>query len=307
MNIRDLEYFVALAEYRHFRHAADACHVSQPTLSGQIRKLENELGVTLLERTSRKVLFTQTGLLLVEQSRKILRDVKIFEEMAKQQSGEMIGPLHIGLIPTIAPYLLPYIIPMLHSSFTELEMFLHEAQTQQLLLQLEQGKLDCAILAAVKETEAFIEVPLFNEPMWLAVSSRHHLANRQEVLLSELQGEKLLMLEDGHCLREHAMDYCFKAGIKEDTRYRATSMETLRSMISAGSGMTLLPELAIPIQHERDGVCYIRCVDPVPTRTIILVYRPGSPLKARYEELAKKIKHYVPTIFKQRNLTYNAK
>lgn len=128
MNIRDLEYLVALAEHRHFRRAADSCHVSQPTLSGQIRKLEDELGVMLLERTSRKVLFTQAGLLLVDQARTVLREVKVLKEMASQQGETMSGPLHIGLIPTVGPYLLPHIIPMLHQTFPKLEMYLHEAQ-----------------------------------------------------------------------------------------------------------------------------------------------------------------------------------
>lgn len=296
MNIRDLEYFVTLAEYRHFRHAAEACNVSQPTLSGQIRKLENELGVMLLERTSRKVLFTQTGLLLVEQARKILRDVKIFKEMANKQSGEMSGPLYVGLIPTVAPYFLPHVIPMLSQTFPELEMYLQEGQTHHILTLLEQGKLDCAILAAVREAENFITIPLFDEPMRLAVSSSHQWAGRDSIKLDELKGEKLLMLEDGHCLREHAMGYCFQSGIQEDTRYIATSLETLRSMIASGSGMTLFPELATPKEHDRDGVSYIRCTDPEPVRSIVLVYRPGSPLKARYEQLAKSIKQYVPQI-----------
>lgn len=201
MNIRDLEYLVSLAEHRHFRRAADACHVSQPTLSGQIRKLEDELGVMLLERTSRKVLFTQAGLLLVDQARTVLREVKVLKEMASQQGETMSGPLHIGLIPTVGPYLLPQIVPMLHQTFPKLEMYLHEAQTQQLLAQLDSGQLDCAIMALVKETEAFIEVPLFDEPMKLAVYSDHPWHQRERVPMSELAGEKLLMLQDGHCLR----------------------------------------------------------------------------------------------------------
>ena len=179
MNIRDLEYLVALAEHRHFRRAADSCHVSQPTLSGQIRKLEDELGVMLLERTSRKVLFTQAGMLLVDQARTVLREVKVLKEMASQQGETMSGPLHIGLIPTVGPYLLPHIIPMLHQTFPKLEMYLHEAQTHQLLAQLDSGKLDCVILALVKESEAFIEVPLFDEPMLLAIYEDHPWANRE--------------------------------------------------------------------------------------------------------------------------------
>ncbi|CDH07150.1 transcriptional regulator of oxidative stress,regulates intracellular hydrogen peroxide (LysR family) [Xenorhabdus bovienii str. oregonense] len=290
MNIRDLEYLVALAKYRHFRRAADSCHVSQPTLSGQIRKLEDELGVMLLERTSRKVLFTQQGMLLVEQAKTVLREVKVLQEMASLQGESMSGPLHIGLIPTVGPYILPLIIPELHKLFPKLEMYLHEAQTQNLLAQLDSGKLDCAILALVKETEAFIEVPLFEEPMKLAIYEGHRWVNRTHIKMEELAGEKLLMLEDGHCLRDQAMGFCFQAGAKEDTHFRATSLETLRNMVSAGSGITLLPDLAVPKERKRDGVCYLECIEPEPKRTIILVYRPGSPLRGRYEQLAEAIR-----------------
>lgn len=295
MNIRDLEYLVALAEHRHFRRAADACNVSQPTLSGQLRKLEDELNTRLLERTSRKVLFTQAGLQLVEQARTVLREVKILREMASRQGNEMSGALYMGLIPTVAPYLLPHIIPMLHRTFPDIEMYLHEAQTRQLLAQVDNGKLDCAILASVKETEAFIELPLFSEPMKLAVYEDHPWAAKPSVSVSELAGEKMLMLEDGHCLRDQTMGFCFAAGAEEDTHYQATSLETLRNMVAAGSGITLLPELALPQARCRDGVCYLPC-QPEPERTIALIYRPGSPLRSRYERLAEAIRQHMQTV-----------
>jgi len=257
----------------------------------------------LLERTSRKVLFTQAGMLLVDQARTVLREVKVLKEMASQQGEAMSGPLHIGLIPTTGPYLLPQIIPMLHRTFPKLEMYLHEAQTQQLLAQLDSGKLDCAILALVKESEAFIEVPLFDEPMKLAVYQDHPWRDRDRVPMSDLAGEKLLMLEDGHCLRDQAMGFCFEAGADEDTHFRATSLETLRNMVAAGSGITLLPALAVPQERVRDGVCYLPCYKPVPQRTIALVYRPGSPLRSRYEQLAEAIRThmqgYLDTTLKQ--------
>lgn len=296
MNIRDLEYLAALAEHRHFRRAADSCNVSQPTLSGQIRKLEDQLGVMLLERTSRKVLFTQTGMLLVEQARTVLREVKVLKEMASQQGEAMSGPIHIGLIPTLGPYLLPQIIPMLHKMYPHLEMYLHEAQTQSILSQLDSGKLDCAIIALLKESESFIEVPLFDEPMKLAVYSEHPWAKKDNIAMSELSGEHLLMLEDGHCLRDQALGFCFEAGADEDTHFKATSLETLRNMVAAGSGITLLPCLAVPNERERDGVCYIPCSKPEPKRTVVLVYRPGSPLRARYEQLAEAIREHMRPI-----------
>ncbi len=289
MNIRDLEYLVALAEHLHFRKAAEACHVSQPTLSGQIRKLEDELGLMLMERTSRKVLFTQSGLLLVEQARKVLREVKLFKEMASHQGNTMAGPIHIGLIPTVGPYLLPHIIPSLHGAFPALEMYLHEGHTLPLLAELESGKLDCAIMARTKETQNFIEIPLFNEPLKLAVALSHRWRGEGRIAMTALAGEKLLMLEDGHCLRDHAMGFCFQAGAVEDLHFRATSLETLRNMVAAGSGITLLPALSVPNETERDGVCYIDCYDPVPERQLALIYRPGSPLRSRYEQLAEVI------------------
>ena len=295
MNIRDLEYLVALAEHKHFRRAADACHVSQPTLSGQIRKLEDELGIILLERTSRKVLFTQSGLLLVDQAKTVLREVKLLKEMASNQGKEMTGPLHVGVIPTIGPYLMPHIVPALQNAFPDLELFLYEAQTHQLLEQLETGRLDCAIVASVRETEPFIEVPLFKERMLLAVAENHPWAKEQTIPMSMLKDHEMLMLGDGHCLRNQALGYCFTAGAKENSHFQATSLETLRNMVAANAGMTLMPELAVLSEGERGGVKYLPC-QPEPSRDVILVYRPGSPLRARYERIAEAIANSVKSI-----------
>ena len=295
MNIRDLEYLVALAEHKHFRRAADACHVSQPTLSGQIRKLEDELGIILLERTSRKVLFTQSGLLLVDQAKTVLREVKLLKEMASNQGKEMTGPLHVGVIPTIGPYLMPHIVPALQNAFPDLELFLYEAQTHQLLEQLETGRLDCAIVASVRETEPLIEVPLFKERMLLAVAENHPWAKEQTIPMSMLKDHEMLMLDDGHCLRNQALGYCFTAGAKENSHFQATSLETLRNMVAANAGMTLMPELAVLSEGERGGVKYLPC-QPEPSRDVILVYRPGSPLRARYERIAEAIANSVKSI-----------
>jgi len=295
MNIRDLEYLVALAEHKHFRRAADACHVSQPTLSGQIRKLEDELGIILLERTSRKVLFTQSGLLLVDQAKTVLREVKLLKEMASNQGKEMTGPLHVGVIPTIGPYLMPHIVPALQNAFPDLELFLYEAQTHQLLEQLETGRLDCAIVASVRETEPFIEVSLFKERMLLAVAENHPWAKEQTIPMSMLKDHEMLMLDDGHCLRNQALGYCFTAGAKENSHFQATSLETLRNMVAANAGMTLMPELAVLSEGERGGVKYLPC-QPEPSRDVILVYRPGSPLRARYERIAEAIANSVKSI-----------
>ncbi|WP_342652177.1 DNA-binding transcriptional regulator OxyR [Vibrio metschnikovii] len=290
MNIRDFEYLVALAEHKHFRKAAESCFVSQPTLSGQIRKLEDELGTVLLERSSRRVLFTDSGLQLVDQAKRILSEIKVFKDMASQQGGAMSGPMHIGFIPTLGPYLLPKIIPELKARFPDLELYLHEAQTHQLVRQLEEGKLDCLVLASVEESAPFKEIDIYNEPMSIAVPCSHEWANRDEVDMLELNGKTVLALGDGHCLRDQALGFCFAAGAKDDERFKATSLETLRNMVAAGAGITLLPQLSLPDEKNKDGVCYIKAVNPQPSRQIVLAYRPGSPLRQRYEQLAQVMK-----------------
>lgn len=287
MNIRDFEYLIALAEHKHFRKAAEACFVSQPTLSGQIRKLEDELGTVLLERSSRRVLFTDSGLQLVEQAKRILKEVKTFKDMASGHSGEMSGPIHIGFIPTLGPYLLPRIVPVLKHDFPELELYLHEAQTSQLVKQLEEGKLDCLVLAAVEETKPFKEIEIYNEPLSVAVPRDHEWSKLDKVDLNLLNGKTVLSLGDGHCLRDQALGFCSAAGAKDDERFKATSLETLRNMVAAGAGITLLPELSLPDCREKDGVCYLQAYNPVPYRQLVLVYRPGSPIRQRFEQLAK--------------------
>lgn len=288
MNIRDLEYLIALADVKHFRKAADLCSVSQPTLSGQIRKLEEELGTVLLERTSRKVLFTQSGLMLVEQAKAVLREVKILKEMASNQGKEMSGPLHIGVIPTLGPYISPIILPQLRATFPDLELFIYELQTQALVEQLESGQLDCGLLALGKESEPFIEMPLFHEKMLLGVSAQHEWANETQISLEQLRDKEMLMLDDGHCLKTQTMDYCLSVGARENPHFKANSIETLRHMVAANSGIAFIPELATKISHT-GNVQYLNFSQPEPYRAIGLIYRPGSPLRIRYERLAKEI------------------
>ncbi|RXJ73458.1 DNA-binding transcriptional regulator OxyR [Veronia nyctiphanis] len=293
MNIRDLEYLVALAEHQHFRKAAEACFVSQPTLSGQIRKLEDSLGVPLLERNSRRVLFTDAGMRLVKQAQNVLLEVKVLKEMASDHGESMSGPLHIGFIPTVGPYLLPLIVREIKSQFPELELFLYEAQTHDLVQRLEEGKIDCAVMASVRETSHLVEIEVYHEPMWLAVPDAHPWSAKEEVPMLELNGLSLLMLADGHCLRDQALGFCFAAGASDDTRFKATSLETVRNMVAAGNGITLIPELAIPKSRQEAGVHYLKATDPVPSREISLSHRPGSPLKARYQKLATVISQCV--------------
>ncbi|MGY3893502.1 DNA-binding transcriptional regulator OxyR [Aeromonas enterica] len=289
MNLRDLEYLVALEEEKHFRKAAERCFVSQPTLSGQLRKLEDELGVILIERTSRKVLFTPAGDAMAHQARKVLKEVRELKSIGQHFAEPMSGEIHIGFIPTVGPYLLPHIIQDLREHFPKLEFYLYEEQTQVLLKRLEDGELDCLILAELAGMEGFGSIPLYQEPMWLAVPQHHPEAKARAVPLSNLKGKKLLMLADGHCLRDQAMGFCFAAGIGEDQRFKGTSLETLRNMVAAGSGMTLVPRLAVPANTEEGGVSYRPVIDPVPGRTISLLYRHYSVRRPCFNELAARI------------------
>ncbi|OYD25433.1 DNA-binding transcriptional regulator OxyR [Oceanimonas baumannii] len=289
MNLRDLEYLVALAEERHFRKAAEKCFVSQPTLSGQLRKLEDELGVLLMERTSRKVLFTPAGDAITAQARRVLAATKELRDIARTFTEPMSGELHIGLIPTVGPYLLPHIIPALKQHFPELHIFLYEAQTQVLLKQLADGDLDCLILAQLDGMDNFGSMHLYDEPMLLALPAGHRWADRDEIGLGELKGEKLLMLEDGHCLRDQAMGFCFAAGIGEDSHFKATSLETLRNMVAAGSGLTLIPQLAVNGHPENASVHYLKVTDPQPRRSIALLHRAHSVRRPCFNEMARVI------------------
>lgn len=299
MNFRDLEYLIALEELKHFRKAADKCFVSQPTLSGQIRKLEEELNVQLMERSSRKVIFTPAGLDIVAKAKTILLEAKSLREIAKSHNEPMHGTLHIGLIPTVAPYLLPVIIPAIKQAFPDLELYLHENQTHVLLKQLEEGELDCLMLALLPGMEHFKQLDLYDEPLELALSDKHAWAQHSEIELHELSGEKVLMLADGHCLRDQAMGFCFTAGAIEDNSFKATSLETLRHMISAENGLTLLPQLAIPMNRHQSGVQYIPFTAPVPSRTITLLSRNNSARQVCFDELAKLVNKAVESKLKE--------
>ncbi|MDN2663984.1 DNA-binding transcriptional regulator OxyR [Psychromonas sp. 14N.309.X.WAT.B.A12] len=289
MNFRDLEYLIALEELKHFRKAADRCFVSQPTLSGQIKKLEEELNVQLMERSSRKVIFTPAGLDIVAKAKTILLEAKSLKEIAKSHNEPMRGTLHIGLIPTVAPYLLPLIVPVMKEAFPDLELYLHENQTQTLIKQLEEGELDCLMLALMPDMEQFKQLVLYDEPLELALSDKHAWSNQRHINLQELSGEHVLMLADGHCLRDQALGFCFAAGAIEDNSFKATSLETLRHMISADNGVTLLPQLAIPLNRYQAGVKYIPFEPPVPSRKIVLLSRNNSARQACFDKLAEVI------------------
>jgi LysR family hydrogen peroxide-inducible transcriptional activator len=273
IKLRDLEYLDAIEKFRHFGKAAESCHVSQPTLSGQLMKLEEQLGVSLIERHPRNIMLTPAGEMLLGKARRVLSAARELEMAARTLGDPLSGEFHLGLIPTLSPYMLPVIMPRLIEQMPKMEFFLHEQKTHELLGMLQAGKLDALILPWLDDMHSVEAYDLFEEEFVLAVSRRHELSGRKRVKLSCLEGHKVLTLEDGHCLRDQALGYCFSAGADEDKRFQATSLETLRYMVAANIGITLLPDLATRRQPEHGDVTYIRFQQPAPTRRIVLLVR----------------------------------
>lgn len=245
MNLRDLRYLVALADHRHFGRAAAASFVGQPTLSMQLKKLEDELGVALVERSSRKVMLTAIGREIAERARGLLRDADAIRELARASRDPEAGQLRIGLFPTLAPYLLPHVMPKLRERYPRLELLLVEEKTEVVHEQLAEGRLDAGIMALPLADEQLSSEFLFEEPFVLAVPRQHRLGAQHNLALADIADESLLLLDEGHCLRDQALDVCHRAGASERSGFRATSLETLRQMVGAGVGATLLPLLAV--------------------------------------------------------------
>lgn len=276
MNLRDLQYLVALAETRHFGRAAERCHVSQPTLSAQLRKLEEFLGVTLIERRPRRVGLTPAGEAVVERARRMLRDAEDIRALARASQDPLGGQLKLGLIPTLGPYLLPRVAPRITRALPKLQLMLHEFQTAPLVERVVQGELDVAILALPADTRGLVTRSLFAEAFLVAMPEHHRLTARKRVKIGDLAGEKLLLLEEGHCLRDQALEVCERAGTGEQS-FRATSLETLRQMVAAGLGITLLPRLAAegPFASAR-GLTVRPFSPPAPSRDIGAAWRRST-------------------------------
>ena len=297
MNLRDLRYLVALADHTHFGKAAAACFVSQPTLSTQIRKLEDELGVALVERAPRHVMLTPSGRDIAERARRILAEVDEMKESARRTRDPEAGSVRLGLFPTLGPYLLPHVIPRVRARFPRLELLLVEEKTERLLRQLRDGKLDAAVLALPLHDDHLHEEPLFDEPSVLAVPASHALAGRAAIRMKDLADQSLLLLEDGHCLRDQALDVCEMAGAGEKSGFRATSLETLRQMVAANVGITLLPALAVqPPVPSSEAISLVPFKAPAPHRRIAMVWRKSSAMHAFLAKLAAEFRIRLPSL-----------
>jgi LysR family hydrogen peroxide-inducible transcriptional activator len=281
LNLKDLKYLVALADTGHFGKAAERTFVSQPTLSAQLKKLEEYLGVKLVERQPKNVQLTDVGKQIVVRARRMLDESEEIIALARSNTDPFAGKLKVGLIPTIGPYLLPRIMPKIRKAVPHLGLMLYEYQTEPLLKRLRDGEIDLGIMALPALQDGLETRTLYEEAFTVALPTHHPLAAKSTIKVADLKGQTLLLLEDGHCLRDQALEVCSRVDVREPEDFRATSLETLRQMVVAGLGITLLPEMAVesPYGSQR-GLVIRQFANPTPSRTVGAVWRKSSTREA---------------------------
>jgi LysR family hydrogen peroxide-inducible transcriptional activator len=281
--LRQLRYFVTLAETQHFGQAASRCHVTQPALSMQIKELEIALGAPLIERARRGALLTPAGREVARRANAILQSVQDLSDLARRHAEVLSGPLRVGVIPTVGPYLLPNVLPRLHGAFPKLQLSLRETQTAVLTRELLAGSLDLLILALPLAEPEIEELPLFEDVFALALPAHHPLGARHSVAQTDLSGEHLLLLEEGHCLRDQTLAVGQAAGASALDDFRASSLATVVQMVANGYGCTILPELAVPVEvGDRQGIHVVPFNQPRPVRTVGLAWRRTSPRRDEF-------------------------
>jgi LysR family transcriptional regulator, hydrogen peroxide-inducible genes activator len=293
LKLKDLRYLVALADERHFGRAAQRSFVSQPTLSAQLKKLESYLGVQLIERQPKQVTLTEAGEQIVARARRILEASDEVLALARTHRDPLAGKLRIALLPTIGPYLLPRVVREIHKALPRLELQLYEYQTGPMLEKLGAGQLDLGILALPVNMDGLEARQLYVEPFTLALPAQHRLGKKKDVTVDDLKDETLLLLEDGHCLRDQALDVCSGVGVHEKQDFRATSLETLRQMVATGAGVTLLPELASRNTHGAARDVILRpFADPKPLRYIGAIWRKTTARRPAIDAVCAQIEKH---------------
>ena len=284
---RQLEYAVAVADLRHFRRAAERCHVTQPALSTQIQQLEEMLGVQLFERGRGGVLITPAGEEIIERARRVLGEVHELVDNAARWRAPGAGLLRFGVISTVAPYLLAHLLPELRRAFADYDLRLWEERTAELVRRLRAGEIDLVLLSLPLVGDDLVSTALGEEPFVLLTPRHHRLAHLDPLRQTDLEGEQLLLLEDGHCLREQALEVCALTGATEAPEVHASSLSTVVQMVLNGQGITLLPATAIPVEVRRRGGLALKAfVTPTPSRTLGLVWRRGSARESDYRVIA---------------------
>jgi LysR family hydrogen peroxide-inducible transcriptional activator len=288
MTLTELKYIVAVARERHFGRAAEACHVSQPTLSVAVKKLEEELDVKLFERGANEVSTTPLGEQIVRQAQQVIEQAAAIREIAKTGKDPVSGPLRLGVIYTVGPYLLPDLVRQAIERVPQMPLVLQENFTARLLDMLRTGDLDCAILAEPFPDTGLAVAPLYDEPFLAAVPRTHPMASREHITAEELKNETMLLLGTGHCFRDHVLEVCpeyarFSSGAEGIRKsFEGSSLETIKYMVASGMGVTVVPRLSVPAEAQ-PHVAYVPFSEPVPTRRVVLAWRRTFP---RYEAIA---------------------
>lgn len=288
LTLKQLRYFEALAKQGHFGRAADVCAISQPALSVQIKDLEQSLGARLFERDTRRVRLTAFGEDFATRVRSILRAVDELGELARASRDTLTGRLRIGVIPTIAPYLLPSLISQMGNAHPDVEVHVRETMTEKLIEELGAGSIDVAILALPIDDPTLVEVPLFEEALMLVRPESE--ADTPVPNRDSLRDMRLLMLEEGHCFRDTALSFCDMQGVRPREGLDGSSLSTLVQMVGAGIGITLIPEMAVPVETRAAPVCVGRFAKPEPKRTVGMIWRKTNPLDAQFQEVAAIVK-----------------
>jgi LysR family transcriptional regulator, hydrogen peroxide-inducible genes activator len=287
VTLRQLRYLAVLSEHRHFGRAAQACSVTQPALSMQIRELERALGVELVERRPGDVSFTEIGLEVVRRADQVLAATRDLEDLARHCCRMLTGRLRLGVIPSLAPYVLPPILPRIQRRYPELRVELRETQTRGLIDELTGGDLDLVMLALPVDAPDIETLRLFDDPFLLAVPASDTRADNMRVAADDIDQQRLILLEEGHCLRDQALAYC--SGARGDVRLGATSLATVMQMVANGYGITLLPKVAVDVEVRDERVRLLQFRDPGPGRTVGLAWRRTSPRKADFTALGQLI------------------
>ena len=296
LSLKDLSYLVALDELRHFGKAATACHVSQPTLSGQLKKLERQLGVTLIERGSKTVIFTYVGWEIAQRAKAMVLQAHEMEELARASKAPLTGSLRLAIIPSLAPYLMAKTGLAVSNCLPDLNIELHELESREMLRQLKSGDIDVGILVLPQAQAGLRSLSLWQEQLWLGVGHSHEWAQKKQVTRAQLGGAELILLKEGHCLADQAQHLC---QIKSQSQaFRGASLETLRYMVSAGNGATLVPQLSMEawISHGEDKMVYLPITEPKQAREIGFLARSGSAYWPCVEALHKAMDSVLPVV-----------
>jgi LysR family hydrogen peroxide-inducible transcriptional activator len=290
ITLKQLRYFESLSRHLHFGRAAGESAVTQPALSQQLQDLEAQLGTKLVERGKTGVSLTDSGMEVARRAREILSAVSDLTDYARHRGRVLSGSLKLGVIPSIGPYVLPAMLPELKAQFPALTLSVRESQTANLLAALAEKRIDVALLALGSAMPGFEQIALFDDPFHLLVPADHRLGRTKSIRVNELGGERVLLLEEGHCLRDQALSLCRRVGLEASTEFGATSLPTIVQLVSNGYGITVVPEMALPVEaHDQANLRVTRFAAPVPARTIGLIWRETSPRKVDFIELGRLI------------------